>query len=188
MSVISIYRLEFVRFNECYDNPNTIRCIHMTSLRSLDQLNIATAVGCAICGGVFFAFSTFVMPALVRMPAAEGAAAMQSINVKAPNPLFMFALFGSAIGCIVLAVFGRGDLPDQRGMFRVAAAGVFLVGIVLTVAYHVPKNNALATLDPRAIDTALLWKAYATSWTRWNHLRAATSIAASTLLIVAARA
>jgi uncharacterized membrane protein len=32
-------------------------------------------------GGIFFAFSAFVMKALDRLPPAQGIAAMQSINV-----------------------------------------------------------------------------------------------------------
>ena len=41
---------------------------------------LATTLGCGLNAGVFFAFSTFVMPALKRLPAAQGIAAMQSIN------------------------------------------------------------------------------------------------------------
>ncbi|MCV3214187.1 hypothetical protein OGM63_11805 [Plectonema radiosum NIES-515] len=39
-----------------------------------------------------FAFSTFVMNALGRLQPNEGIAVMQSINIKAINPLFMVAL------------------------------------------------------------------------------------------------
>ena len=46
-------------------------------------LVIVTAVGAACTGGVLFAFSSFVMPALRRLPPAQGVAAMQSINVTA---------------------------------------------------------------------------------------------------------
>jgi uncharacterized membrane protein len=45
----------------------------------LVALTVAAAVGCGAVGGVFFAFSGFVMPALRRLPAAQGVAAMQSI-------------------------------------------------------------------------------------------------------------
>ena len=55
--------------------------------------------------GVFFAFSTFVMPALRRLPAAHGVAAMQSINVLAVTPVFMTALFGAGVGCLGLVVW-----------------------------------------------------------------------------------
>ena len=46
---------------------------------------LLAAVGCGLMAGVFSAFSTFVMKALARLPAHEGIAAMQSINVVAVN-------------------------------------------------------------------------------------------------------
>lgn len=45
-----------------------------------------TVVGSALMAGVFFAFSTFVMKALRRLPSPQGIAAMQSINVAVINP------------------------------------------------------------------------------------------------------
>jgi uncharacterized membrane protein len=48
---------------------------------------LATALGCGLVAGVFFAFSSFVMPALKRLPPAQGIAAMQSINKLAVTPL-----------------------------------------------------------------------------------------------------
>ena len=46
-------------------------------------LTIAAALASGLAAGVFFAFSTFPMPALGRLPAPRGAAAMQAINVAA---------------------------------------------------------------------------------------------------------
>jgi hypothetical protein len=40
---------------------------------ALAILTVITALGCALNAGVFFAFSSFVMNALARLPAAEGA-------------------------------------------------------------------------------------------------------------------
>ena len=48
----------------------------------LFALTLFAALGCGLIAGVFFAFSTFVMKALARLPSGEGMAAMQSINVK----------------------------------------------------------------------------------------------------------
>ena len=62
------------------------------------RVKVAAAVGAGTAGGVFFAFSTFVMRALDRLPPAHSLAAMQAINKDAPNPLFMAALFGTAAG------------------------------------------------------------------------------------------
>src|SRR5262245_56483306 len=56
-------------------------------------LTVIAALGAALSAGVFFAFSTFVMQALRRLPDEQGLAAMQAINKAAPTPLFMLALF-----------------------------------------------------------------------------------------------
>ena len=48
---------------------------------------VLTALGCGLIAGAFFAFSSFVMPALKRLPPAHGIAAMQSINKLAVTPL-----------------------------------------------------------------------------------------------------
>jgi len=49
-------------------------------------LTLLSALGSGLIAGAFFAFSTFVMGALGRLPAAHGIAAMQSINVVVINP------------------------------------------------------------------------------------------------------
>jgi uncharacterized membrane protein len=72
----------------------------------LFALTFVSALGCGLMAGVFFAFSAFVMKALSHLPAAQGIAAMQSINVAAITPLFMAALFGTAVGCLVLPESG----------------------------------------------------------------------------------
>src|SRR5215208_1714033 len=56
-----------------------------------------TALGCGLVAGVFFAFSTLVMPALKRLPPAHGIAAMQSINKLAVTAAFMTTPFGTAV-------------------------------------------------------------------------------------------
>ncbi len=55
------------------------------------RLAAVAAVGAATIGGVFFAFSTFVMRALRDLEPRQGLTAMQAINRAAPNPLFMTA-------------------------------------------------------------------------------------------------
>ena len=52
----------------------------------LVALTLVTALGCGLSAGALFAFSSFVMRALARLPAAQGIAAMQSINVVAVTP------------------------------------------------------------------------------------------------------
>lgn len=49
----------------------------------LRALTLAATLGCGMVGGVLFGFSSVVMPALARLPASQGIAAMQSINLAA---------------------------------------------------------------------------------------------------------
>ena len=77
-------------------------------------LTFISAIGCGLVGGVFFAFSTFVMQGLGRLPAPQGAAAMQAINVTAVTPVFMAALFGTAAVCIA-AMIASGETYALAG-------------------------------------------------------------------------
>lgn len=52
-------------------------------------IGAAALIGSALIGGAFFAFSSFVMKALARLPFTEGIATMQSINIVVINPLFL---------------------------------------------------------------------------------------------------
>ena len=66
-------------------------------------LILLTALGSALMAGTFFAFSNFVMPALGKLPAEQGLAAMQSINRVVLNPLFLSVFVGTAVAAAILA-------------------------------------------------------------------------------------
>src|SRR5688500_9730511 len=78
------------------------RAIMIDSL--IAALAFAAALGSGVIGGVFYAFSTFVMRALRRRPAGEAVAAMQAINVAVINPLFLGVFLGTAAACAVIIV------------------------------------------------------------------------------------
>ena len=91
-------------------------------------------LGSALVGGIFFTFSSFVMKALSRLPAAEGIAAMQSINVVVLNPSFLGAFIGTAIlslAAVAIAVVGWGCPPAP---FFIGGAIFYLVGTFLVTA------------------------------------------------------
>jgi uncharacterized membrane protein len=155
----------------------------------LTALAIASAVGCGLVGGVFFAFSTFVMEALRRRPAAEGIAAMQTINVTVITPLFIGALFGTAIACLAVAAWALADWDGSRSALLVTGAALYVAGnILVTMRFNVPRNDALAAVDPASGEGSAYWHRYVTEWTAWNHVRTITALAASALLIVAVAA
>jgi uncharacterized membrane protein len=150
-------------------------------------LTLIAAVGAGLVAGVFFAFSTFIMRALRELPDAQGISAMQAINRAAPSPLFMTALFGSAVVCVALAVSALTRLGEPGARYQLAGSAVYLAGVVLTIVYHVPRNDALAVVDPAGAGAADMWRQYFTGWTAWNHVRTLTSLAAAVILALALR-
>jgi uncharacterized membrane protein len=152
----------------------------------LEWTVLAAALGCGLSAGVFFAFSAFVMPALARLPSAQGIAAMQSINRLAVTPAFMTALFGTALACAGLAAWAIAGWGQRPAPWILAGTALYLIGaIVVTMTANVPLNNALAALRPDGAGAAGRWSTYLGHWTAWNHLRAAAAFAASGLLFVA---
>ena len=147
---------------------------------------MTTAIGCGLVAGVFFAFSTFVMRGLDRLPSAQGLPAMQSINVTAINPLFMLALFGTGAACLALAIWSLTDLGASQSPLLIGAAVLYLVGVIgLTIGYHVHHNDALAAVPATAPGAADKWKNYASGWTTWNHVRTIAPLISTMLLIAA---
>lgn len=155
--------------------------------RTLVALTIVSALGSGLVAGVFFAFSTFVMGALGRLAPGQGIAAMQSINVVVINPWFFAAFFGTAVGCLVLAVFGLFNWSQPGTLYLIAGSALYLLGsILVTIAFNVPLNGALAAVEPSSVDGANLWTRYLSVWTSWNHVRTAGSLAAAASFIMAA--
>ncbi|GGG02375.1 membrane protein [Rhodococcoides trifolii] len=149
--------------------------------RILLVLSVVAAIGSAVIGGLLFAFSTSVMPALSRQPDSSAAATMQSINSSIQNPLFLSAFMGTALAC--LGVIVLSPFAGSRGsVAMVAAAAVFVVGTFgVTMLVNVPLNDRLAGLDPIAAQQ--LWVEYASRWTVWNHVRTASAVACACVMV-----
>ena len=145
------------------------------------------AIASAVVGGVFFAFSTFVMGALARLERAEGIRAMQSINVVVINPRFFAAFFGAALLSIaaVIVTFATGDGTGRTAI--VVGAAAYLVGCIgVTVAGNVPLNDRLAAVDAETDEGARTWDEYLVRWTRFNHVRTVACVVASVAFTIAA--
>jgi uncharacterized membrane protein len=155
----------------------------------LVALTVAAAIGCGVVGGVFFAFSTFVMAALRRLPAAQGIAAMQSINVTAVMAPLMLLLFGTAALCVALVVAAAVTWGEPSAPWLLAAGVVYLVGeIAVTITYNVPRNDELAALDPESAEAAARWPSWTAEWTAGNHARTVAGAAAAGALCIALHA
>ncbi|MGH8491303.1 MAG: anthrone oxygenase family protein [Gammaproteobacteria bacterium] len=87
-----------------------------------------------------------------------------------------------------------GPLHGRRSIGRfceasfdlLIASALYLVGTVLvTIVFNVPKNEALASVARAHPDGASLWAGYVASWTAWNHVRTAASLAAAASFSIA---
>ena len=151
-------------------------------------LTLFASLGAGLVAGIFFAFSVFVMTALGRLQPDQGISAMQSINVAVLNPWFFAVFFGTAAGCVVLAIFAIFNWSETDAMYLVAGSLLYIVGsILVTIGFNVPLNKELATVKPDSAAGSELWTRYLSAWTAWNHVRTAGSLAAAASFIMALR-
>jgi uncharacterized membrane protein len=149
-------------------------------------LTLLTALGSGLIAGAFFAFSSFVMGALGKLPPPHGIAAMQSINVEVINPWFLGAFLGTAGACAILAVVALVDWQQPGAALLLTGTLLYLVGTFLvTMLFNVPLNDALAAVAADSSEGASLWSRYLTDWTNWNHVRTIAALAAAALLTTA---
>jgi len=154
--------------------------------RFLPTLTFLAAISCSLAAGIFYAFSSLVMRALARIPASAGIAAMQSINVSVVNPWFITAFFGPALICCVLAVISLMLWNKEGSGYIIAGSLFYLVGtMMVTFAFNVPLNDALAIVDPASPEGANRWASYLVNWTNWNHVRTAGALLAAVAFYLA---
>lgn len=152
-------------------------------------LIFSAAIGAGLNAGLFFIFSVCIMGAFSRLPAAQGVAAMQSINVVILNPWFLLAFLGTALLSFIL-VAGAFFIGSPAGVYVIAGGLLFLAGtIMVTMIFNVPMNNALEALAPQGEEAARLWSSsYLVDWVRWNHVRTLSSLGALGCFVLAFRA
>ncbi len=166
-------------------HPRTAHSLLMNAILT-SLLTLGAALGCGLIAGVFWAFSNFVMPALARLPAHQGVAAMQAINRVVLNRRFLGVLLGTGACCLVLVIGALGEESGRSAALRVAAGVLYLLGTILvTTVCHVPRNERLARRDAQSAEAASCWPSYVSGWSLWNHVRGAASFVAAILLILA---
>lgn len=151
----------------------------------LTILEIAAALGAGLTAGIFYAFSTFVMAAFARLPAEQGIAAMNSINVTVINPWFMAVFMGTPVLCVIIAIMVLLRWSEPGSLLIILAAAIYIVGSFgVTMFFNVPLNDALAAAAPSSSEGAALWARYLTDWTWWNSVRTALPLLAMVLFII----
>lgn len=137
-------------------------------------LTVVTAVCSAAVGGLFYAFSTFVMRGLDRTDPAEAAVAMRGINAEAQaNAPFLVLFLGTGALALVLGVIA----VVHRDGYLLAGAVLALLPVLITIAFNVPLNNRL--------EAGSDWASYLGPWTAWNHVRTVTGLLGGAVLVIA---
>ncbi|SNT27221.1 DUF1772 domain-containing protein [Tropicimonas sediminicola] len=146
----------------------------------------AAILAYALVGGVFLAFSDFIMRSLSLTGGSGGVEAMQVINREVYRWVFMTLFLGMAVvslGVAGVAAFGMSG--PERGL--VLAAGiVYLVGCFgVTVFFNVPMNEALAGMDRSSDAARSYWTGtYLPRWTFWNTVRTLACVLSAALLLL----
>jgi uncharacterized membrane protein len=150
-------------------------------------LTVAGILGAGLVAGVYFAFSTFVMSGLRKLRPEQGLVAMQAINKAAPTPLFMLVLLGTGLLSVVLGVVAIRRVDGPAAGWLLVGAAAYLVSLIVTIAYHIPHNDALALVDPNSAGAGTAWLNYAGPWVAWNHVRTFAAVAGTTCFVIALR-
>jgi uncharacterized membrane protein len=152
----------------------------------MHALILIGVLGAATIGGVFFAFSTFVMRALAQLPPAHGVAAMQRINVVVLNPPFLGVFIGTAMVQAMAAGLSLVAWLPPRSPLLLAGAAFYLFGSFgATMAFNVPRNDRLAAMPADSDVAHGYWPTYVREWTFWNHVRTVAALASAACGIVA---
>lgn len=145
------------------------------------------ALWSAVIGGVFSAFSEFIMKALIRTETKGGIEAMQHINRTVIKTQFVAGILSIALFSVMFAGYAWTVFDGYALGAIILATVVYIPSIFLmTVMGNVPLNNRLERLDHTSAEARTYWVTYVRDWTRLNHFRSLGSVLTAGLYIIAA--
>lgn len=145
------------------------------------------ALWSAVIGGVFSAFSEFVMSGLLRTAPAGGIEAMQHINRTVIKTQFVAGILSIAVFSVLFAIYSMTIFEGSALVTLILAPIVYLPSVFLMTMFgNVPMNNRLERLDHKTFEAETYWIEYGREWTRLNHIRALGSVLTAGLYLIAA--
>lgn len=166
---------------------------------SLHQvLLVITVFTSGLAAGVFFSFTSLVIPGLMSTDARASLKGFQAIDSRLQptassidwQPVFGAVVFGTGVLAIATTVLGWPHLSSAGRGLAVAAAAVYNLGFwVPTIATIVPFNNRLRDVDLDAMSPgalADLHRDFERNWRGWNLVRTASTALTFALLIAVA--
>jgi len=145
------------------------------------------ALWSAVVGGVFSAFSEFIMSALMRTAPAGGIESMQHINVTVIKTQFVAGIIAIAPLSVLFAIYSLAVFEGPALITLLLAPVVYIPSVFLmTIFGNVPMNNKLESLDHTTSEASQYWPTYVRVWTRLNHFRSLGSVLTAVLYLFSA--
>lgn len=148
---------------------------------------IALAAATGLVASVFLAFSDFVMKSLFASQPAAGTEAMQIINRKVFQSLFMVLLIGMIPISALVAIYGYFFMTGPVATMLVVSGALYFVGVFLVSAGgNIPMNNTLEAMPLGGSAAQAYWPQYVKGWVLWNHVRWITAAGAAICYMISA--
>ncbi|MFI1223219.1 MULTISPECIES: anthrone oxygenase family protein [unclassified Streptomyces] len=145
----------------------------------LNALEIVTTVIVGLLVGVEFSVAFVINRILDALP-DDSAQLGRSHGGRMLGALMPFWYIGSTVLTAIWAIAGWGE--EGVGLV-VAAGGLLLLSVVMSILLLVPINNLGKTWTPETRPAD--WKEQMNRWDRYHYIRVAVLIAAFTLLVTA---
>ena len=140
----------------------------------------------AFVGGVFLAFSDFIMRSLARTGGEGGIEAMQVINREVFRWVFMALFLGLVPVSMIIVGYTVTNSGGMAGIVMALAGLIYLCGCFgVTLFFNVPMNEALAGMEFSDNVTEDYWtQIYVPRWTFWNTVRTLACAVSAALLLL----
>lgn len=156
---------------------------------------LAGTIGSGLTAGLYITFSDFVMKSLHRLPSSQSVAAFNSVNETVQplsgrgHTLLIPILILTAVISVILLVISLLHWQEPGSLFLISGSSLYLFSFIITVAYHVPRNNRLLAVfkEQNMHEAQQWWQNEAGGWIFWNSLRGWAALSASVLFILALR-
>ena len=140
----------------------------------------------AFVGGVFLAFSDFIMRSLAKTGGDGGIEAMQAINREVFRWVFMTLFLGLVPVSLIIVGYAVSQSGGPVGILMALAGLIYLIGCFgVTLFFNVPMNEALAGMEHSDSVTEDYWtQTYVPRWTFCNTVRTSACAVSSALLLL----
>ncbi|WP_299111519.1 DUF1772 domain-containing protein [uncultured Winogradskyella sp.] len=140
-----------------------------------------------LTAGLCFTWTNAVTPGVGQLDHMGFLQAFKQMNRTIINPTFILVFFGPFISNIII-VYLKYQNPDKSFWVFVAAASIFILGVVFVTALrNVPLNEILDKTDLTTASVEELnelRQKFETPWKQWHLVRSISSIASFALLLI----